>query len=83
MTDITPEMNAEMDRELDTLAPGMLLAALKLRQFYQILSSASLPEPVILAELTAWCQGESRLAVDPMLHHIYMQQQQPQEIKPE
>lgn len=83
MSDLTPEMRAEMERILDAVKPGMLLAAMKLRQFYQFLSSMELLHDVIMAEITAWCQGESRLAVDPIIHQLYMQQHQPQPEPPD
>lgn len=79
MSERTDETRVEMDRALDGLVPGYIFAAKKLRRFYDILTMEGLPEAVIIAELTAYCQGESRLQVDPMLHRIYAQHHQAME----
>ncbi len=76
MTEITEKIKEAQDQAIDQMSIGMVFAAKKIKRYYDILSAVGLPEQVILIELTAWCQGESRLQVDPMLH-------QAQESKPD
>ena len=79
MNEITDEIREQHDQSVDQLSIGMVFTAKKLKRFYDILIAVGLPKSVILIELTAWCQGESRLQVDSMLHQIFAQQHQAQE----
>jgi hypothetical protein len=78
-TNLPEDVQAAQAQYLDNLKAGMIFTAKKLKQYYDILAATDLPEAVIMAEITAWCQGESRLQVESMLHRNYVQQHQEHE----
>ena len=73
---MTDEIKEHQDRAIDDMSIGMVFAAKKLKRFYDILSAVGLPDDIIKIELTAWCQGESRVQVEPMIHAYMIQQRQ-------
>jgi hypothetical protein len=83
LSEITQEIKEHQDRAVDQLSIGMAFAAKKLKRYYDILVAVGLPEEAIKIELSAYCQGESRLQVEPMIHQIFAQQHQAQESKPD
>ena len=56
------------------LARGMIFNASLIKRYLMILQAEGLPEPIILIAIEQWCRARNRMEVEPMLHHMLMQQ---------
>lgn len=65
--------------EVMRLWRGMVFNANLIKSYYEILQAEGLPEPIILIAIEQWVKARNRMEVEPMLHHIYMQQHQAHE----
>ena len=68
------EIHEAAAAEAMRLARGMIFNAALVKRYYEILQAEGLSEPVILIAIEQWCKARNRMEVEPMLHHIYMQQ---------
>jgi hypothetical protein len=71
---VNDEIQAVIDRQIRDLTPGMLISAAMTKHYYTILLDTGLPESIIIAAVSTWLRARERLEIEPILHHIYMQQ---------
>lgn len=61
-------------QEAMRLAKGMIFNAALVKRYYEILQAEGLPESIILIAIEQWCRARNRMEVEPILHHMLMQQ---------
>ena len=74
--DTAAKMKADQDAGVDAISPGFVFAAKKIKRYYEVLTALELPEPIIIAAITAYCREDSRFECELHLRNIAIQQHQ-------
>ena len=77
------EIHEDAAAELTRLKRGMIFNAALIKGYADILIAAGLSDSVILIAIEQWCRARNRIEVEPMIHHMYMQQHQAHESTPD
>lgn len=76
------EIHEAAAAEANRLARGMVFNVCLIKHYYDILQAEGLPSAIIAVAIEQWCRAHNRMEVEPMLHHMFMQQHQTHEEPP-